>query len=109
MATSEEIEKVRQEIMRFRELLTLMRGHLENGERAYTKLFADFLPADAAALKEKDQQWKIAETIIDNLSPLDRAVSRVSFDAHMLEQNFRELHDIIASTPLPMPIPETPE
>ena len=41
MPTSEEIEKVRQEIMRFRELLNIMRQNLDDGERAYTQLFSN--------------------------------------------------------------------
>jgi hypothetical protein len=101
MSDNEDIEKVRQEIMRLRELLTLMRERLEGGERAYDKLFSSFLPAETATLKEKDRQWKLAEAMLSDLGPLQRAVSVLRFDARMLEQNFEELEGIIAATPKP--------
>lgn len=87
--------------MRFRELLTVMRERLEGGERAYAKLFADFLPADTASLREKDRQWKLAEMMVGDVSRLGRAVSQMRFDARMLEQGFDELNGIIATTPTP--------
>jgi hypothetical protein len=99
MADRENVEKVRQEIMRFRELLDLMRGKLEDGEQAYTQLFAKCNPEDVQRLKTKDLQWKAAELNIDDLAPLSRAVGRMRFEAHNLERDFEELHGIIASTP----------
>ena len=98
MAEREDIEKVRQEIMRFRELLDIMRGKLDDGERAYAQLFAKCDPEDVQRLKTKDLQWKAAEQVIDDLTPLSRAVGQMRFEARNLERAFEELHDIIVST-----------
>ncbi len=97
MTNSDEIEKVRQAVMRFRELLNIMRARLDDGERAYARLFAH-LPADEiATLKEKDAQWKLAETMIGDTTTLARAVGMMRFEARTLEQGFEELHDIITA------------
>lgn len=101
MTDHEDIEKVRQEIMRFRELLNIMRQKLESGERAYNKLFSNFSPEEMQGIKEKDLQWKLAEQIIDDLSPLEKAVMQSRFDARELEKAFEELYDIIAATQEP--------
>ena len=93
----EEIEKVRQEIMRFKELLGVMRGNLEEGERAYARLFASFSPDEMAGTKEKDLQWKLAQRVLGDLSPLSRAAVQMRFHAHNLERAFEELYDIIVS------------
>ncbi len=95
----DDIEKVRQEIMRFRELLDIMRQKLEDGDRAYTQLLAKYSVGDAKTLKHKDLQWKVAERIIHDLAPLSKAVMRARFDARELEHNFEELYDIIVSSP----------
>ena len=95
MANPEDIEKVRQEIMRFRELLTIMRQRVENGERAYERLFVNHPPQDG--LKEKDRQWRLAEDLAPDLTPLSRAVSQVRFDARELERAFEELYNIIVT------------
>jgi hypothetical protein len=101
MTTHEEIEKVRQEIMRMRELLTLLRGHLEAGEQSYERLFARHLPPDAMALKEKDRQWRLAEHLVADLAPLERAVATCTFRLRMMHQGFEELHEIVLATPKP--------
>jgi hypothetical protein len=97
MANAEDIEKVRQEIMRFRELLNIMRKELENGERTYAKLFSSFTPEEMAGTKEKDLQWKLAEKMIDDLSPLRRSVGNVRFHTRELDRAFAELYDIIVT------------
>lgn len=99
MADREDIEKVRQEIMRFRELLNVMRERLGDGERAYSQLFAQCLPGDMKTMKEKDLQWQVAEQIIDDLTPLRNGAMRARYDARELERAFEELYDIIATTP----------
>jgi hypothetical protein len=101
MASSEEagkIEKVRQEIMRFKELLGVMRGNLEDGERTYAKLFADFSAEEMAGTKEKDLQWKLAERMVDDVSVLGTSAGQMRFRARNLERAFEELQDIIAAT-----------
>jgi hypothetical protein len=97
MTDREHTEKVRQEIMRFNELLGIMRGHLTAGERAYDALFAAFTPEERDATKHKDLQWKLAEQMHD-LTPLERAVSNMRFASRELEKAFEELYDIIAAT-----------
>jgi hypothetical protein len=99
MSERERIEKVRQEIMRFRELLNIMRLRLEDGERNYNSLFANLPPADIQTLKTKDLQWKLAETLVDDLSSLSRAVVHTRYDARQLERDFEELYNIITSEP----------
>ena len=94
----EAIEKVRQEIMRFKELLGVMRRNLEHGERAYAQLFASFSPEEIADTKEKDLQWNLAQNIVDDVSALDRAAGQMHFYARNLEHAFEELHGIIVST-----------
>lgn len=97
MPTRDQIEDVRQEIMRFRELLNIMRLKLEDGEGAYARLF-DVVPPDAlAGLKEKDQQWQLAEQIVTDTSTLRKAVLQTRFNARELEKAFEELHDIIVT------------
>ena len=97
MADHEQIEKVRQEIMRFHELLAIMRIKLEAGEKAYATLITTYSPPDAGPMKEKDLQWKVAENMVDDLSPLRKAVMQTRFDARELEKAFEELYDIIVT------------
>jgi hypothetical protein len=97
VTNSEQIEKVRQQIMRFHELLHVMREKLESGERAYAALFSGFSPEDVAGTKEKDLQWKAAETLMADVSPLSRAVMQMRFEARNLERDFEELYNIIVS------------
>ncbi len=101
MANHEEIEKVRQEIMRFNELLHIMRRKLEYAERAYTRLFENCDPEDVKNLKEKDLQWKVAEQLVHDLSPLSIAVVQAQFDAREMERAFEELYNIIVTVPDP--------
>jgi hypothetical protein len=88
---------VRQEIMRFRELLNVMRGHLEYGEREYTKLFSVLSPEDIQGMKEKDVQWQLAEQLVSDVSSLSKAVGHMRFEARNLEHAFEELYDIIVT------------
>ena len=97
MSHSEEVERVRQQIMRFRELLNIMRLKLEDGERAYEQLFSNRSPGEMKTVKEKDLQLLVAQDIIDDTSALQKAVMRARFDAHELERAFEELYNIIAT------------
>jgi len=105
MPTSEEIEeqieKVRQEIMRFHELLNIMRQNLEAGERAYGQLFSNCSPEDIKTMKEKDLQWKVAEQMVSGvsqISQLRKATADLWFYTRELEKGFEELHGIIGYT-----------
>src|SRR5947209_457819 len=99
MTEPEDIEKVRQEIMRFRELLNVMREKLQDGERAYAQLFSQFSPEEMKKTREKDLQWQLAQQIIDDLSPLKKAVMQMRFEARNLEHGFEELYNIIVTMP----------
>ncbi|MEP7285787.1 MAG: hypothetical protein ABI947_08465 [Chloroflexota bacterium] len=97
MASREEIEKVRQEIMRLHELLIMMRQNLEAGERAYSQLFSYRSAEEMNGMKEKDLQWKVAEEIVDDVSPLSNAALQLRFNARNLERDFEELYNIIVT------------
>ena len=97
MTEHEKIEKVRQEIMRFRELLNIMSSQLHEGQQAYEALLSTCSDEDMESLREKDLQWKVAQRIIDDLSPLKRVVMRMRYNARNMERDFEELYDIIVS------------
>ena len=97
MASRDQIEDVRQEIMRFRELLNIMKLRLEESERDYADLFASVPPETLTATKEKDRQWQLAEQLVDDTSAIRKAASVARFNARELERAFEELHDIIVS------------
>jgi hypothetical protein len=97
MATHDQIEDVRQEIMRFRELLNIMKLKLDESERAYDQLFASVPPETLTATKEKDRQWQLAEQLVDDTSAIRKAASVARFNARELERAFEELHDIIVT------------
>jgi len=99
MTEHEKIEKVRQEIMRFRELLNIMTQQLQDGEQSYARLFSMCSEEDVESLRDKDLQWKVAQQIIDDLSPLRKAVMYMRFNARNMERDFEALYDIIDATP----------
>ena len=96
----ENVEKLRQAIMRYRELLDHMRMQMEAGERRYAKLFANITPEERQGKGEKEVQTLVARQLVDDLEPLSRAVLQAQFDARDLQRAFEELYDIIL-TPLP--------
>jgi hypothetical protein len=91
----EDIERVRQAIMRFNELLTIMRQNLADGERMYAKLFTNVSAETKANTAEKQLQWLIASQMVDNTDTLRRNASTMQFFARDLERNFEQLHDIL--------------
>ena len=95
MTDRDQTEKVRQEIMRFRELLDIMQERLTAAEHQYTKLFEGLSPQEVEGMKEKDVQWKLAETMLDDTTPLRQAVGRTQFDCRELMKAFEELYGII--------------
>ncbi len=95
MSNSEEVEKARQAIMRFRELLDIMRAQLEEGERAYTRLFANRSAEEKATLKEKELQGRAALDLLDDPSALGKAAIEMRFAARNLERDFEQLYDNI--------------
>lgn len=97
MASNEEIERMRQAIMRFRELLDIAQLRVQDGERAYDHLFAGFTPEQLAATKEKDLQWLLAEDLLDDPKMLGNAVMQAQYDMQDMERAFEELYHIIIS------------
>ncbi len=98
MENSEEIESLRHKIMRFRELLNIMRLRLDEGEQAYARLFTTFSVEQDKNVKEKDLQRQLAEKMLGKPSDLRRAVMQMRFQSHELERAFEELYEIIEST-----------
>ena len=96
----ENVEKVRQAIMRYRELLDIMRLRIEANERLYENLFANIPAEEREGKREKEVQTLLARQLLDDLEPLSRAVLQTQFDARELQRAFGELSDIIL-TPLP--------
>lgn len=93
---TDQIEKVRQAIMRFRELLDQLKIRLANGERAYDSFFKD-LPADQhATLPHKLLQREAAILALQDLEPLRRAVLHLQFEMRDLEHGFEHLYENIA-------------
>jgi len=96
----EHIEKIRQEIMRFRELLDVMQARLEQGEGFYAELFANLTDDEKQGKKEKDLQTLVAYQIADDLTPFTKSALRMRFANRDLERAFEELHDTIITPPI---------
>lgn len=95
MDYEEQLERARQGIMRFRELLDLLHAELDDAERNYTSLFAQCTPEERETLKEKDLQLRAAIPLVDNPSPLGDAALHMRFVTRNLERDFEQLHDNI--------------
>lgn len=95
MDYDEQIERARQAIMRFRELLDLMTAELAEGERAYKVLFAQCTPEQIATLKEKDLQGIAAIYLLDDRSALGDAALHLRIAARNVERDFEQLYDNI--------------
>jgi hypothetical protein len=93
MTSPEKIEKTRQAIMRFRELLDILTRELATAEEAYKQLFVNFTPEEMATLKEKELQRLVATSIVDNPSFLADAALHMRFVSRNLERDFEQLYD----------------
>ena len=93
MNQHERTERIRQAIMRMRELLDLLRQSVDDGERAYEQLFAVLTDAEKDGLKEKEQQWLIAQKFLADPSPIAREALKLRFRARDLGRAFEEVHD----------------
>jgi uncharacterized protein YhaN len=89
-------EKIRQAIMRYRELLDLLRAQLEHSERAYARLFNGIDTDTRSTLPEKALQGEAARLALADLEPLRRAVLHMQFEMRGFEQGFEELYGKIA-------------
>ena len=97
MDYEEQLERARQAIMRFRELLDLLHVELDDAERNYGELFAQCTPEERETLKEKDLQLRAAIPLIDNASPLADAALHMRFITRNLERDFEQLYDNIVA------------
>jgi hypothetical protein len=95
MTEHEDIERVRQAIMRYRELLDVMQEHLNEGDRMYKRLIAQHAPEDTTGMSEKEIQWEVAEQIVDDTEALKRAVGHMHFQTHQMERDFSDLYGIL--------------
>jgi hypothetical protein len=95
MANPEKVERARQQVMRFRELLDVFRARLEAGERKYEQLFTDVSDDDKARLAEKDLQRLAAYGVLEDRKALSDAVLAMRFQARELEKELEQLYDII--------------
>ena len=93
MDENERIERARQAIMRFRELLDLMGEELARGEREYSLLFAHLSREETATLKVKDLQGRAALDLIDHPETLGKPALHMRFAARNLERDFEQLYD----------------
>ncbi|MBW4436906.1 MAG: hypothetical protein KME04_07210 [Pleurocapsa minor GSE-CHR-MK-17-07R] len=91
MSDSEQIEKIRQAIMRYRELLDLLHERIPLGEGRYNALF-DRLTEEQRQLPEKERQREAAILALEDLEPLRRAVLRMQFEMRDFEKSFDELY-----------------
>jgi hypothetical protein len=86
-------EKMRQAVMRYRELLDLMTAHMAEGEHAYAALFAPLPDEVREGWPEKAQQGEAARLLLDDAEPLRRAVLTLRFNAREMEKEFEALYD----------------
>jgi hypothetical protein len=94
----EQVERVRQQIMRYRELLDILHSRLRDSERAYNRLFETCTDDEKNTLREKELQRVAAVRLLENgLTPLSDAVLTIRFDARDMEREFDHLHGLIVS------------
>lgn len=89
----EHLEKMRQAVMRYRELLDIFQARLNAGDKAYQRLFDSISPEDKAQLAEKALQGKAAELLLNDPEPIKRAVSTLRFTGRDMEREFEALFD----------------
>jgi hypothetical protein len=97
VSENERIEKTRQAIMRFQELLDIMASNLADGRAAYQRLIAAFTSPETVGLPEKEIQRLAAIGMGADLSALSGAVLQQRFNARTLEQDFEALYEAIHS------------
>jgi len=93
----EATEKMRQAVMRLRELMDLMQGHLDEAERAYAGLFAHIAPDVLSTTHEKENQRLAALRLLDNPQPLAHTVLDLQSHARTFEREFEALYGHIVT------------
>lgn len=95
MTDTEALEKARQAVMRFRELLDILAQQVQEGEEAYARLFAALDPAETDGLQVKEVQRLAARAIVADPEPLRRAALVQGFGCRNLERDFTQVHDAL--------------
>lgn len=96
----EHIERLRQQVMRFRELLDVLRTRVELGDRLYDRLFASLTEEEKHGKPEKQLQTLVAYQLEADQKPLEDAVLRMQFEAREFEKAFEELYGLIIAPPI---------
>lgn len=99
MTDPERVEKIRQAIMRYRELLDVAQKYQAIGERDYAALFKDVPEAQRQTLATKALQREAALLHIADLDPMRRSIAQMQFYMRDLERSFEELYNNIAVDP----------
>ena len=94
---AEQLETARQAIMRFRELLDLMRYNWEEANQAYEQLFANVSPEDRQTLREKDQQKVAAQDVVADATALSQAALHMRLHARNMERDFEQLYNNVVA------------
>lgn len=97
MSQEEDVEKVRQAIMRYRELLDVLNARIHQAEKRYQALFA-VIPAEKKTLPLKALQREAALLALDDMEPLRKATLAVYYDLHDMTKAFEEVYNNIAPT-----------
>jgi hypothetical protein len=93
LTNPEHLEKARQAIMRYRELLDLMHQELKTAETYYTRLFDNCSDEDKATLPDKELQRRAAHDVIADPKPLQDAALHMRFVSRDFEREFENVHD----------------
>lgn len=96
MTSTEHVEKVRQAIMRYRELLDLLHTSVANAEKNYAALFDSVTQEQKESLPEKLLQREAALIAIENMEPLRRAALNMQFRMRDFERGFEDIYNNIA-------------
>lgn len=96
MTDPEQVEKVRQAIMRYRELLDVLHMRIGSSEQRYAALFTQLAEEQRNTLPEKALQREAALLALADLEPLRRALLSAAFDMRDMERAFEETYNNIA-------------
>ncbi len=93
MTDQERHDKLRQAIMRYRELMDIAQAMMTRAERDYQQLFAGVPEQARATLAEKALHGEAAKLAMDDLKPLQDALLRLRFGLHDLSKEFEQTYN----------------
>jgi ADP-ribose pyrophosphatase YjhB (NUDIX family) len=97
MSEEQDVEKVRQAIMRYRELLDVLNARIQQAEKRYEALFVA-VAAEKKTLPVKALQREAALLALDDMEPLRKATLAIYYDLHDMTKAFEEVYNNIAPT-----------